>query len=92
MKHLIIKLIEFYQNNISSKKKTPCCKFHPTCSTYTRESLETFGFLKGSVLAIFRLLRCSPLSNGGYDPVGAVKLPKSNFLLDHFRYFNNNKR
>lgn len=66
--NLIIRLIKFYQKNISPQKP-PRCRFFPTCSQYAVEALERFGALKGSFLAIYRLLRCTPLSKGGYDPV-----------------------
>lgn len=43
------------------------CKYYPTCSEYAVESIETFGFLRGTVLALWRLLRCNPWSAGGID-------------------------
>lgn len=45
------------------------CKFHPTCSAYGLEALETHGAARGSWLAIRRILRCHPWSQGGIDPV-----------------------
>ena len=47
----------------------PACRFHPTCSEYAAEAIETHGALKGSALAAGRLLRCHPWSVGGFDPV-----------------------
>ncbi len=47
----------------------PCCRFQPTCSAYAREAVSTHGALWGSLLAIWRLLRCNPFCKGGYDPV-----------------------
>jgi len=66
--NLIVKSIKFYQRNISPQKP-PRCRFFPTCSQYAIEAIERFGIIKGSFLAICRLLRCTPLSSGGYDPV-----------------------
>jgi putative membrane protein insertion efficiency factor len=45
------------------------CRFHPTCSAYALESIRRHGALKGSALAVWRIARCSPLSDGGLDPV-----------------------
>ena len=45
------------------------CKYEPTCSAYALEALRSYGALRGSVLAAWRLLRCNPFSHGGYDPV-----------------------
>ncbi len=68
IKKLFIKLIRFYQKHISPRK-APCCRFYPTCSAYAIEAIEKYGALKGSVLAIYRILRCNPFCKGGYDPV-----------------------
>ena len=45
------------------------CRFAPSCSKYAVEALQTHGVLKGTVLAVWRVLRCHPFSEGGYDPV-----------------------
>ncbi len=45
------------------------CKYHPSCSQYALDALEAQGFLRGSVLAAWRLLRCNPWSDGGVDYV-----------------------
>ena len=61
-------LIKFYQVCISPFTP-PSCRFTPTCSQYALEAVEKHGALKGSLLATWRILRCNPLSHGGYDPV-----------------------
>jgi putative membrane protein insertion efficiency factor len=43
------------------------CKYHPSCSQYALDALREFGFVKGSILAGWRLLRCNPWSPGGVD-------------------------
>jgi putative membrane protein insertion efficiency factor len=43
------------------------CKYHPSCSQYALDALREFGFLRGTVLAGWRLLRCNPWSHGGVD-------------------------
>ena len=53
------------------------CKYHPTCSAYAVEAVRSYGVLRGSVLAVWRLLRCNPWSHGGYDPVERQRLFRS---------------
>jgi putative membrane protein insertion efficiency factor len=43
------------------------CKYHPTCSEYAIAAVHEFGPARGSVLAVWRLLRCNPWSAGGVD-------------------------
>jgi putative membrane protein insertion efficiency factor len=45
----------------------PRCKYHPSCSAYALEAYRQFGFVRGTVLAAWRLLRCNPWSHGGVD-------------------------
>jgi putative membrane protein insertion efficiency factor len=47
----------------------PNCRFHPSCSDYAIEALQTHGALRGSVLSTRRILRCNPWHQGGLDPV-----------------------
>jgi putative membrane protein insertion efficiency factor len=49
------------------------CRFHPTCSHYTREYIEKHGFLKGTFFGLIRILKCHPFHPGGYDPVPSKK-------------------
>ena len=50
------------------------CKYYPSCSEYAVQAVQRFGILRGLVLAGWRLLRCNPLSRGGFDPVEAQRL------------------
>ncbi|MDD3222188.1 MAG: membrane protein insertion efficiency factor YidD [Clostridia bacterium] len=68
MKRILIGCVRFYRKYISPYKK-PCCIYVPTCSQYAIEALEKYGAIKGSYLAIRRILRCHPFHKGGYDPV-----------------------
>ena len=69
MKHVCMAIIRFYRRCISPLKPQPTCRFTPTCSTYALEAYEKRGFFAGFILSTWRLLRCSPLSPAGYDPV-----------------------
>ncbi len=73
---ILIKLIELYRKNISPLK-IPCCRFTPTCSAYAIEAIQKRGAFVGTLLSIWRILRCNPLCKGGYDPVPEKKGKKS---------------
>ncbi|TXE10098.1 membrane protein insertion efficiency factor YidD [Seonamhaeicola algicola] len=61
-------LIKIYQLFISPL--TPAtCRFHPTCSQYSKEALKKYGLLKGGWLAIKRIFSCHPWGKSGHDPV-----------------------
>ena len=45
------------------------CRYYPSCSSYCRDSIHNFGFVKGGSLTLKRLVKCHPFSRGGYDPV-----------------------
>lgn len=71
MKKTFIFLIKIYQKFIS-----PIfyyfgirCKYYPTCSEYTKQAILKYGVIKGMFLGIKRILKCNPLSKGGYDPL-----------------------
>ena len=67
MKKIILFLIKIYQK--ISSHTPPRCRFYPTCSEYTKQSIEKYGVLKGGWLGVKRICRCHPLNEGGYDPV-----------------------
>ena len=68
LKIYLIKLIDFYQKNISIFKKRSCV-FYPTCSEYGKVAINKYGVLKGSRLALLRVLRCHPWQKNHIDPV-----------------------
>ena len=68
MKRVLLAMIRFYQRYISPGLP-PRCRYIPTCSQYALEAIEKYGALKGSYLAMRRILRCHPFHKGGYDPV-----------------------
>jgi len=45
------------------------CRFRPTCSEYAILSIQKYGIIKGSLKAMWRILRCNPWNKGGYDPL-----------------------
>ena len=67
MKRMLITIIGWYQRYISVYTP-PSCRFHPTCSAYTKEAIEVHG-MKGAWMGTLRILRCHPFHPGGYDPV-----------------------
>jgi uncharacterized protein len=75
---LAIAVIRLYQLTLSPLLG-PVCRFEPSCSRYAVTSLERFGLLHGSWLALKRLARCHPWHSGGYDPPplpGAEQQPR----------------
>jgi putative membrane protein insertion efficiency factor len=68
MKFLLIRLIRVYRLLISPLFPSSC-RFQPTCSQYALDAVEKFGAIRGSWMAIKRILRCHPFHPGGYDPV-----------------------
>lgn len=63
---LIINLIKLYKKLISPLFPNSC-RYYPTCSNYAIESIQKYGLLKGSLKAVWRVIRCNPFSKGGVD-------------------------
>ncbi|MEY8734751.1 membrane protein insertion efficiency factor YidD [Peribacillus frigoritolerans] len=68
LKKIVMGIIRFYQVAISPLKP-PTCRFYPTCSHYGLEAVNRFGPIKGSWLALIRILKCHPFHPGGIDLV-----------------------
>jgi hypothetical protein len=68
LRWLALKVIRFYQLGVSPWFP-PSCIYYPTCSQYGYEAIQKYGVFKGGALTVWRILRCNPLSKGGYDPV-----------------------
>lgn len=67
MKKLLVNLIKIYQKISVLFPRT--CRFYPTCSEYTKLSIEKYGILKGLWHGLKRIIKCHPLHPGGYDPI-----------------------
>ena len=68
LKKIALLLIWIYQNFISRFTKARC-RFKPTCSEYTKQAIQKYGFFKGVKIGYRRLKRCVPDGPKGYDPV-----------------------
>src|SRR5688500_16833896 len=73
---VLLVLIRIYQRTLSPVLPVvfgaACgCRFSPTCSHYAADAIRTHGALLGVGLAVIRLLKCTPLHPGGFDPVPA---------------------
>ena len=61
----IIKIYQFIFSPLIGKN----CRYLPTCSEYSIESLKSHGLLQGSFFAIRRILKCHPFGKHGFDPL-----------------------
>lgn len=66
-----VKWITDYQAH--TQGRPPTCRYSPTCSNYAKEAFETRHLFPAFFLSAWRILRCNPLSKGGYDPVPKPK-------------------
>ncbi|HVO79482.1 MAG TPA: membrane protein insertion efficiency factor YidD [Terriglobales bacterium] len=65
----------------------PACRYVPTCSEYAMEAVDRYGVVRGSLMAIWRVLRCHPFAKGGYDPV-AIRRDASDGLCEPTHLMN----
>ena len=68
LNNLMIGLIRIYRRFISPILPASC-RYDPTCSVYSQQAFQRYGFLKALYLSIRRILRCHPFHPGGYDPL-----------------------
>ncbi|OGI68742.1 membrane protein insertion efficiency factor YidD [Candidatus Nomurabacteria bacterium RIFCSPLOWO2_01_FULL_41_12] len=68
LKTYLIKLIDFYQKNLSPLKRNSCV-FYPTCSEYGKIAIDKYGVIKGTYFSFLRILRCHPWQKNHIDPV-----------------------
>lgn len=72
-RRLVAAPIRAYQR-LLSPVLGPRCKYYPSCSEYAAQAIGRFGVMRGIVLAGWRILRCNPLSDGGFDAVEDQRL------------------
>jgi len=65
----LLAIFRLYQLTISRALPPDTCRFYPSCSHYGYQAIYKHGLLKGSFMAIWRVLRCNPFNEGGFDPV-----------------------
>ena len=61
--------VRLYRKFLSPLKPAGSCRFTPTCSRYFLDAVREWGILIGTLMGIWRVLRCNPFSKGGHDPV-----------------------
>ncbi|ADO45751.1 protein of unknown function DUF37 [Hydrogenobacter thermophilus TK-6] len=66
MRKICVMIIRLWQRLVSPLYP-PSCRYYPTCSEYAILSIEKYGVVKGGLKALWRVLRCHPLSKGGVD-------------------------
>lgn len=94
MKKLCLYLVDIYRKYLSPLKRTPCCRFQPTCSSYMYQAIEEWGAVKGIILGILRILRCNPLFPAGIDNVplrGSKKRSNMGYMI-YYSYSPEHKR
>jgi uncharacterized protein len=67
MKQVAVGLVHGYRFTLGRLLPAGTCKYHPSCSQYAIDALRKYGFVRGSLKAGWRLLRCNPWSHGGVD-------------------------
>ncbi|MDZ4669393.1 MAG: membrane protein insertion efficiency factor YidD [Phototrophicales bacterium] len=72
MKWLGLGIIRLYQKTLS-RILPPSCRFYPSCSQYTYEAIQIYGFFRGGWMGLRRIARCNPFNPGGLDPVPPKK-------------------
>jgi len=78
---IIIAVIRFYQRRLSPLKRAATCKYYPTCSQYAAEAVSEWGVFVGGILAVSRILRCNPFSNGGINYPPRKKRPEDSIAF-----------
>jgi hypothetical protein len=68
MRKALLFLIRLYQRTLSQVMPSTC-RFYPSCSEYGYQAVAKYGVVRGTWMAVKRIIRCNPFNPGGYDPV-----------------------
>jgi putative membrane protein insertion efficiency factor len=84
-RNVLVVFIRFWRAAISPLYGN-VCRYYPTCSAYGLGSIQQYGVVRGSVMTVWRILRCNPWSRGGIDDVpdrmdGNFPLSRFGFVL-----------
>ncbi|MBA3403153.1 MAG: membrane protein insertion efficiency factor YidD [Gemmatimonadaceae bacterium] len=80
---IVLLPVRFYRRVLSPMKRTPSCRYLPTCSEYAIDAVQMRGVIVGTVLAVWRVLRCNPLFHAGHDPVPAKPGAQRQLMCSH---------
>jgi putative membrane protein insertion efficiency factor len=69
LRWILLVFIRLYQKTVSPSLPSNTCRFYPSCSHYGYQAVYKYGAWRGSLMAAWRVLRCNPWNDGGYDPV-----------------------
>ena len=69
LRHVWLVPVRLYRRFLSPLKPASSCRFTPTCSRYAVDAVMEWGIIAGTLLSVWRIMRCNPFSAGGYDPV-----------------------
>lgn len=72
LQRMVLALVGLYQRWSHARPRR--CRYEPTCSAYAAEAITELGVMRGSIVAVWRVLRCNPLSDGGIDDVADRRL------------------
>ncbi len=78
----LVGLIRFYQHAISPFLGSGSCRYEPTCSEYAADAIRDYGVFRGTILAVWRILRCNPFGGHGWDPPRWFTEPKPESDID----------
>lgn len=80
MKYIAGLLLLFYKKFISNALHATCI-YTPSCSSYTYQAIQKYGFFVGCAKGFCRILRCNPFAKGGFDPVRENYRGKAKWLI-----------